>query len=74
MFSNIMIKFLKKKRKIDIFNSISKIKRFKSKSNALINRIFLFKINKKSNEKSENKNNFDNKKNDKNEIKFENIL
>ena len=74
MFLNIIIKSLKNKKKINVFNSILKIKRFKSKSNALINRIFLFKINKKSNEKSENKNNFDNKKDNENEIEFEDIL
>ena len=74
MFSDIVIKSLKNKRKIDIFDLISKIKKFKSKSNTLINRIFLFKINRKDSEKSENENNFDNEKNDENEIKFENIL
>ena len=49
MFLNIMIKFSRNKRKVDIFNLISKIKRFKSKLNV----IFLFKI-KKNNKRNNN--------------------
>ena len=49
MFSNIIIKPLKNKKKVDVFNLISKIKKFKSKSNV----IFLLKI-KKDNEKNDN--------------------
>ena len=64
MFSNIMIKSLRNKRKVDIFNLISKIKRFKSKSNV----IFLLKI-KKNNEKN---NNFEKKKSE--FIEFEDEL
>ena len=64
MFLNIIIKSLKNKNKIDVFDLISKVKRFKSKSNI----IFLFKI-KKNNEKN------DNSEKKKSEfIKFENIL
>ena len=55
MFSNIIIKPLKNKRKIDVFDSISKVKRFKSKSNI----IFLSKIE-KNNKKNDN---FEKKKN-----------
>ena len=61
MFSNIMIKSSRNKRKIDIFDLISKIKKFKSK----LNIIFLFKI-KENNEKN---NNFEKKENE--FIKFE---
>ena len=64
MFLNIVIKSLKNKRKVDVFNSISKIKKFKSKSNA----IFLLKI-KKSNKKNDN---FEKKKSG--FIEFENEL
>ena len=64
MFSNIIIKSLRNKKKVDIFNSISKIKRFKSKSNV----IFLSKIT-KSNEEN---NNSEKKKSE--FIKFENKL
>ena len=48
MFSNIIIKFLRNKKKVDVFDLILKIKRFKSKSNA----IFLLKI-KKNNEEND---------------------
>ena len=54
MFLNIIIKSLKNKKKVDILNSISKIKKFKSKLNAFINRIFLFKIKKKNNKENDN--------------------
>ena len=64
MFSNIIIKPLRNKKKVDIFNLISKIKRFKSKSNI----IFLSKI-KKSNKKNDN---FEKKKSE--SIEFENEL
>ena len=74
MFSNIIIKSLRNKKKIDNFNSISKVKKLKLKSNALMNRTFLFKINKNDNEKSEKKDNFDDERNNENEIEFENIL
>ena len=57
-----MIKSLKNKKKADIFDSISKIKKFKSESNI----IFLLKI-KKNNEKNDN---FEKKKSG--FIKFEN--
>ena len=42
MFLNIIIKSLKNKRKVDVFNLILKVKRFKLKSNI----IFLLKIKK----------------------------
>ena len=64
MFLDIIIKFLKNKNKVDIFNLILKIKRFKSK----LNIIFLSKI-KKNNEKNDN---FEKKKNE--FIEFENKL
>ena len=64
MFLNIMIKSLKNKRKVDVFNLILKVKRFKSKSNI----IFLLKI-KKNNKRNDN---FEKKKSE--FIKFENKL
>ena len=64
MFSNIVIKSLRNKRKIDVFNLILKIKRFKSKSSV----IFLLKI-KKDNEENDS---FEKKKSE--FIKFENEL
>ena len=64
MFLNIIIKSSRNKRKVDVFNSISKIEKFKSKSSV----IFLFKI-KKNNKRNDN---FEKKKNE--FIKFENKL
>ena len=64
MFLDIIIKFLKNKRKVDVFNLISKIKKFKSKLNV----IFLLKI-KKNNEKNDN---FEKEKSE--FIKFKNEL
>ena len=64
MFLNIIIKSLKNKRKVDVFDSISKVKRFKSKSNA----IFLLKI-KKNNKENDN---FEKKKSG--FVEFENEL
>ena len=49
MFSNIIIRPLKNKIKVNVFDSISKIKRFKSKSNI----IFLLKIT-KNNKRNDN--------------------
>ena len=64
MFLNIIIKFLNNKKKVDAFNSISKIKKFKSKSNI----IFLLKI------KNNNKENNNSEKKKSEFIKFENKL
>ena len=64
MFLNIVIKSLKNKKKVDVFDSISKIKRFKSKSSV----IFLSKIEKNNKEN----NNFEKKENE--FIKFKNEL